>query len=351
MPFASTLSNPLREDKATAPLRKLFHRAVPKRLFVPRSVKSVKTLVPFVRTLNRAFADLDRLSRGWPSSATVETRPKPTPPTQHELDSRIHAGKQRIATLAQIVSRSSKADEKVVIGDFSIPRAKVIRDLRSAEKRNKIAKDLRGKLQKSPPQASPPKEEPIPKNGRGEGTGTKHRSPSYLRRQNLRSLNREIAELKAVVPVPQVVVDDSELVSLRKELDELRAAYRQLEQKPAEVVTVEQPAMVNFAQVPFLNKEEYRMNFTLPQFTKCVLKSKAGVATFSRAKLTSKKTAFDFCVPGGKNERIGILSEREGALFLKLSARDLAPAVSLLLCACYTFEESPFPGDWDVDFA
>jgi len=187
-------------------------RLLPKGHFFQRRREDARKLVPFVRTLARAFRDLDRLS-GLNATPVlgVTVDKKASPPQQKLADDRIHAAKQKISSYAKAVASH---EQMVVVSGKELSRRAAVRTLKSLEKEQMVRKEKRGKLVVTPP-AQPGKVKDL------EVRGSKTRPPSYHRRLEVRALRRRVSELEAALTVSEgrALEPPKEVIRVVKEIE------------------------------------------------------------------------------------------------------------------------------------
>jgi len=314
--------------KSTSSERKVaisLRRVLPKGHYVRRPRRSVHTLVPFIRTLANAFADLERAARKWrsPQSAKVipPTKRENVPRRQKAVDDELHAAKHRATLFAAALKAS--AESTVSVDGKMTARSRVIKQLAGTEKYLAKLKDTRGKIQTSPKKQFGLEEETTVKK-----TG---RSPSYLRRLELRRLRREVEELKSQ-PMPSSDLTVKEVVVEKVVEKEVSI--------PLDVVPCDSLLLLQ-------SNKKLRMGMNLPEkFVMAEFTCDVGTIRFTRSKPDSRVTAFDFLEKGRKPCRLGKLTMFANDTFLELTAVELTPSALFILGAVYSFPETlpaPFP--------
>jgi len=301
-----------------------LRRLLPSGLFVRRPKRSVHTLVPFIRTLARAFSDLDRAAARWhhPKKAVDHSHEKKAPPRQKAVDDELHAAKRRATSYAATLKSVPKDAKVILVDGKETARSRVVKQLVGTEKYLTKLKATRGSIQTSP----------LIKVGLEEGTRVKTtRSPSYLRRLELRRLRREVEELKATVPsslAPQERVEVVEKV------------VEKVVEVPVERVTLANLEMLK-------SVTDLRVSFNLPPaFTMAEFATDFGLVRFSRSKSTSKVTAMDLIEKGCPPCRLGRLETVANDTFLKKMPETVSLNGLFLLGAIHSFHNTlpaPFP--------
>jgi len=300
-----------------------LRRLLPSGLFVRRPKRSVHTLVPFIRTLARAFSDLDRAAARWhhPKKAVDHSHEKKAPPRQKAVDDELHAAKHRATLFAAALKAS--AESTVSVDGKMTARSRVIKQLAGTEKYLAKLKDTRGKIQTSPKKQFGLEEETTVKK-----TG---RSPSYLRRLELRRLRREVEELKSQ-PMPSSDLTVKEVV-VEKVIEKEVSI-------PLDVVPCDSLLLLQ-------SNKKLRMGMNLPEkFIMAEFTCDVGTVRFTRSKPDSRVTAFDFLEKGRKPCRLGKLTMSANDTFLEVTAVELTPSALFLLGAVYSYPETlpaPFP--------
>jgi len=314
-------------------------RELPPGFFVMRPQRSVKQLVPFVRTLANAFADLHRLSKTW-GLPVAEPAKQNQPITQRDFDSKIHAAKR---TYSSVLKQVRSEPTHVLVGGNRVRLADGKKYLKNAAERLRDLKSQRRKLQPLPGAAVVI---PVAPAGDNDDRQRSSRPPSYFRRLERRALLRANASLKAELdflsqqPPPPAPVMAPQVVAppLVERLDKGTMATP----SPKSQFKVLEAAM---ASGPFA----ISIGVNAIPFQRISFPSPFGTVVFLRNKPKDEEVRMGFKPTGGAAAfNLGICKSVRGQSYFTYTGTGLTVEALWVIASLYTFA-TDMPAPWSQE--